>query len=339
MIKGVAFVTVTSLVIFFIMNRYVCAMYRSNANMRRVLRKMNQVSRENKRSANELDAILNNSLVGMAFVDSDMVIRRVNSHFCEVMGQPEEHFVGVDVSGVEEERCILCRSLSPLIDGCREKGQPMEMESQFHFPDGSRKWLQLSITKIRPCNGMNGFVVVLRDITVRKTNEERVAYLSYYDFLTSLPNRRFFYERLDAACKEAKRYGCGFGVLYLDVNNFKYYNDSHGHEFGDTVLKVFAETVRASLRESDVLARIGGDEFAAILNRVEKHSSLEKIVAKLNARLAEIKEVDGTPVVLTASIGFGLFPADGEDVDRLLGVADRNMYAQKERLKSEALVQ
>jgi len=337
--KCVTFVALTSAVIMFLMKKYVLIIYRSNTNMRRVLRKMNQVSRENKHSANELDAILNNSLVGMAFVDSNLVIRRVNRHFCEVMGKPEEYYAGEDVSGEGEAKCILCENLSILIRKCKETDGAVEVELDVPFSDASSKWLQLSITKIKPVYGMNGFVIVLRDITVRKNNEEKVVYLSYYDFLTSLPNRRFFYEKLGDACKKVKRYGGGFGVLYMDVNNFKRYNDEHGHEFGDAVLKVFSAVLQETLRESDVLARIGGDEFAAILNRVEKHSSLEKIVNKLQAKLAEITEIEGVGVTLSASIGFGLFPADGDDVDGLLNVADRNMYAQKERARNLTPVQ
>ena len=335
MLKGISFVALTSVLLSYLMNRYVLIIIKSNTNVRRVLRKINQISRVYKHNANELDAILNNSLVGMAFIDSGLVVRRVNKHFCDILGKREDQFVGRGVPCSEELDCAICHNISMFIDECTVRECPVEVEFDAVFPGGVRKWLQLSVSKIKAVGSLNGFVVVLRDITIRKNIENKIAYLSYYDFLTELPNRRLFYEKLADACKKAKRYDGGFGVLYMDINNFKLYNDLHGHEFGDAVLKVFAKTISSSLRESDVVARIGGDEFTAIVSRVHKRSSFDKIINKLNMQLAGIKEIDGIDVSLTASIGLGMFPDDGDNVDSILNVADRDMYIQKDRFRCQ----
>jgi len=301
-------------------------------NMKRVLRKMNSMRMDSKHQANELDAILNNSLVGIGFVDSDMVFRRVNQNFARVMDCPVEAFIGRDI--LASNKCVLCFSLSVYLLKCNQTGEPVEVEFRAEFPGGKGKWLQVSITKVKAVSKMNGFVVVLRDITLRKENEDKIVYLSHHDFLTSLPNRRFFYDRLEEACKVALRYKESFCVLFMDINSFKMYNDLHGHEFGDAILREFARTVRDGLRESDVLARIGGDEFAAIVRGVGDREVCQSVVDKLQARLGHVREIQGLPVTLSASIGFSLFPFDGESLDALLNVADRSMYIQKDLFKA-----
>ena len=328
--KNLVFVAATSIFLAFVMNRYVLMTLRSNKKMRRLLKRVYSVSKSYRHNANELDAIFNNTLVGIAFVDSHMVVRRVNGSYCEIMACPGLCSAGMNVSNINEKESLLCSRISGIIHECREKKCPVEVEFLAEFSTGDRKWLQVSVTKIEAVGNMNGFVVVLRDVTVRKENEEKIAYLSHHDFLTGLPNRRFFYDKLEDACTVAKRYDERFGILFMDINNFKSYNDAHGHEFGDAVLKEFARAVKETLRESDVLARIGGDEFAAIVRGVDDHCVCEMICCKLHAKLRGVTDIAGVHVGLSASIGYGVYPVDGREVDSLLNVADRDMYDQKE---------
>lgn len=333
LIKGVTFVFLTSILLAFLLNKYAYVLFKSNTNIRRVLRKINHISATYKHSINELDAIFNNSLIGIVFIDSAMIIRRVNNHFCKILNEPRECYIGSSVTSKPRADNAVFVQINTAIDTCKKNEGPAEIEFKTKFPDGGHQWLQLSITKIKSVGSMNGYVLLVRDTTLRKNHEDKIVYLSYYDFLTELPNRRLFYEKLTHMCKEASRYGDGFGVLYMDINNFKSYNDSHGHEFGDAVLKSFANTIRTTLRDSDVVARLGGDEFAAIISRVGKRSSFDKIIRKLHLGLSEIVEIDGIDVSLTASIGLGIFPLDGNDADAILNVADRAMYVEKQHCR------
>lgn len=338
MLKGLSFAALSALFVSWLLHRNALALGRAGQNLRRIVRRINHVSRAHRRTANELDAIFEQGLVGIVFVDSALTIRRVNKGFLAMAGGTQEGMVDRGVCDIAQSGCGLCAELASAVARCREGADSVELEFETRRSFGPA-WIQISVTRIRTQGDASGYVALTRDITDRKRNEEHIAYLSYYDFLTDLPNRRLFTEKLSDACKRTKRYGGGFAVFYLDIDNFKHYNDTRGHEFGDAVLKAFAATVRGSLRDSDVLARIGGDEFAAILSGVEKRSTCEKLVRKLQVALAEVRRVEGLPTTLKASIGFGLFPVDGDTVDALLNVADRDMYTQKELHRSEVAMQ
>ncbi|GFK96073.1 putative signaling protein [Fundidesulfovibrio magnetotacticus] len=338
MLKGLAFSACTALFISFLLHRHSVSRSRMVKNMRRVIRKINRISRAHRRAAAELDAIFDNSLVGVLFADESLTVRRANRGFLEMMGRTREEVVGKSVCNLSQGGCGVCEELLRAMDRNRPEAGATESEFAVETPGGQR-WMQMSLSRVGAGTQARGHVAVLRDVTERRRDEERIAYLSYHDFLTGLPNRRLFTEKLADACKRGRRYGGGFGVLYIDLNDFKRCNDTHGHEFGDAVLKAFTRIALECLRESDVLARLGGDEFAVILNAVEKRSSCEKVARKLQEALARVREVDGLPVSLSASMGAGVFPHDGEDVDSLLTVADRNMYVQKDIHRAGAAVQ
>jgi len=335
MLKGLTFAAVSALFISYLLHRNSLETHRTDRGLRKAVRKLSQIGRAHRRAAGELVAIFEQDLAGIVLVDDYLTIRRVNGRFAAMTGNSREQLEGHAVCEIGGG---LCAELASAISRCREGAPAVELEFETRGSEGPG-WFHVSVTSIQAASDAPGFVAMVRDITERKRSEQHIAYLSYYDFLTDLPNRRLFTEKLSDACKRAKRYGGGFAVFYLDIDDFKRYNDTHGHEFGDAVLKAFAGAVRNTLRDSDVLARIGGDEFAAVLGGVEKRSTCEKLVRKLRAALAGVRKVEGTAVNLSASIGIGLFPADGDDGDALLNVADRDMYAQKEHYRSGVAMQ
>ena len=168
------------------------------------------------------------------------------------------------------------------------------------------------------------------DVTERVSYETRLRHLSEHDHLTGLPNRRRFAVDLDRQLAEARRYGSGGAVLVLDVDHFKHINDSFGHRGGDVYLVGLAERLRAGLRQSDVLARQGGDEFVALL----PHAGPDD-VASVCAHLLDIVRgyqpaVDGRQVHATVSIGAALFNGESADAEAVLMHADMSMYQAKE---------
>ena len=174
----------------------------------------------------------------------------------------------------------------------------------------------------------------------RRSQEDRALFLSLHDPLTSLPNRRLFYDRLDYARKTAVRHRSAFAVGLLDLDGFKEVNDRLGHKAGDQVLIAVSSLLSSLLRESDTVARLGGDEFGIILTGLslgDSHGSsspttnpgLNATLDRILQGIRGIREIDGFPVAVTGCLGVTVFPSDPSDVDQLVMNADRSMYAVK----------
>ena len=177
-----------------------------------------------------------------------------------------------------------------------------------------------------------------RDISERKRFENQIIYLADRDPLTELFNRRFFKEELERWLVQSRRYGIYGAILFLDLDNFKYVNDSLGHHVGDKLLKFIGSFLRKRLRDTDTLARLGGDEFAIILPYVT--ASQAEAIAKQLMKMIECRDFteEGQPVSVTFSTGIALFPAHGNTVEELLTNADLAMYRAKEKGRNLACV-
>jgi len=160
------------------------------------------------------------------------------------------------------------------------------------------------------------------DITERKRAEARLAFMAEHDVLTSLPNRVLLRSHLSKLLGRSRRSGQHLAVLCLNLDNFKTVNDTLGHPVGDQLLQAIAQRLRAALREHDVAARLGGDEFAILQPDIERPEEAGSLAQRLIGVIAEPCLIDGHQVVVGASIGIALAPADGEDADRLLKNAD-----------------
>lgn len=169
------------------------------------------------------------------------------------------------------------------------------------------------------------------DITERKAMEEAVRYHAYHDFLTGLPNRTLFMEHLNCALAQARRLHAKTGVLFLDLDRFKNVNDSLGHTAGDQLLKEVAERLKLCMRESDTVARIGGDEYTVLLTHISHADDASKIAKKIMAALQRPYIINNHELRVTASIGISTCPEDGETAEALLKHADIAMYHAKEQ--------
>jgi diguanylate cyclase (GGDEF)-like protein/PAS domain S-box-containing protein len=169
------------------------------------------------------------------------------------------------------------------------------------------------------------------DITARAKAEEEIQNLVNFDVLTGLPNRTLLMDRLNQAIMHAARGGVSVGVLFLDLDRFKGVNDSLGHKVGDTLLRMVSDRLRACVRESDTLARIGGDEFVAVLTGVANEDGSSMAASKILTIISEPFVIDGQEIYVTGSIGISLYPADGDDGHTLLKHADLAMYQAKEQ--------
>ena len=168
-----------------------------------------------------------------------------------------------------------------------------------------------------------------QDITERKEAEESIRFLAYYDVLTGLPNRTLFYDQVGKVLAEAQRGGGCFAILFLDLDRFKYINDSMGHMAGDKLLQAMAQQLKKLVHETDAISRLGGDEFIILLRGADfetASSVAEKILEAVSAPV----DIDGVTMAIQGSIGISLYPDDGIDVNTLVKHADAAMYHAKD---------
>jgi diguanylate cyclase (GGDEF)-like protein/PAS domain S-box-containing protein len=171
---------------------------------------------------------------------------------------------------------------------------------------------------------------VARDITALTQAEEELRFLAHHDSLTALTNRSLFNDRLDTALQGAQRHNSKLALLFLDVNDFKCINDVHGHAIGDRVLCVIARRLEGCVRGSDLVARMGGDEFTVLLTDIQSDDAVSAKVAQILAVMAEPLSAEfGAVKMPSCSIGVAFYPADGKDADTLLSHADGEMYRVK----------
>ncbi|MBU3626754.1 EAL domain-containing protein [Polynucleobacter sp. JS-Safj-400b-B2] len=172
-------------------------------------------------------------------------------------------------------------------------------------------------------------VALLSDVTDQRKARELINQQANFDALTSLPNRRLLLDRLEQLMKQSTRSKTNLAVVYFDIDNFKEINDSRGHDFGDELLKAVALRLRSEVRDTDTIARIGGDEFVFLLSQIDKFEQVDNIIEQIIKNLSEPFHIQNEMVYITASFGISIFPEDGDDSKVLLLGADQAMYAAK----------
>lgn len=182
-----------------------------------------------------------------------------------------------------------------------------------------------------PGSSASGSLCMLIDITDRKENERRIKYLATHDALTGLPNRNLLTDRINQAIAHAERRGTGLVVIFIDLDHFKYVNDSYGHAVGDEILKATAVKLCELIRCSDTVARIGGDEFVILLPEVaDSYLSGTKVAQNIVDMFERPLQAGPLELMLTASVGICSYPNDGKTASDLLMHADTSMYRAKE---------
>jgi diguanylate cyclase (GGDEF)-like protein/PAS domain S-box-containing protein len=264
------------------------------------------------------------------WIDSNARIFYANDAAEQKLGYPKEdlllmRFMDVDC-GFGSLACA--RRIREL-----RSGGSMTLESYHRTKTGLVFPVELSLNYLE-LEG-RGFVCCMsRDITERKHSERELSHQAQHDQLTGLPNRRFFETRLEHCIEAARLTESGLAVLYFDLDGFKLINDTHGHSLGDTLLKQCVRRIQACIRETDILARMGGDEFTLIATDIDERNSAAAIAEKLLSSFAGSFVVDGHELLVTASLGISLFPSDGNDGNTLLQHADAAMYEAKREGKN-----
>jgi diguanylate cyclase (GGDEF)-like protein len=199
-------------------------------------------------------------------------------------------------------------------------------------------WFELRISSYATGNKAYELLVVGRDMTAQHATEERLRHLATHDGLTEMPNRLLLSDRLRMTIAQARRSGQGFAVATIGLDSFKKVNDGLGHPVGDAVLKMAAARLRKTLRDSDTLARVGGDEFVAVLPGTYNEAQIKLVTGRLLATLQSPFEVEQHTIYVSASLGVSVYPEHAEDEVRLVALADAAMSRAKETGKARCVV-
>lgn len=208
----------------------------------------------------------------------------------------------------------------------------IDMQEYVEPPSGRKKYVSTSKLPLCEDDGeVVGIVGVARDITDRKMAEEKLHFLALHDPLTELPNRVLLMDRLEQAIKKADRTGGRVAIVFSDLDHFKLVNDTLGHKAGDQLLRAIAQRLAASLRASETIARIGGDEFVVLIEQAEEdHSDPAVVIERLAAALSEPIALDHKVAHVSLSMGVAVYPSDATDAETLLVHADAALYEAKE---------
>ena len=268
------------------------------------------------------------SPVSIIVTDNKGIIEYVNPKFCKVTGYALEEVLG------QTPRILKGGMLSE--EFYRELWETILAGEEWHgvfnnrTKGGQMLWELASISPIRDEAGnVTHFVSVKEDFTEIKRLQDQMNNLAHHDQLTGLPNRTLFYDRLKNAQALARRRKSGFALFYLDLDGFKAVNDTFGHERGDLLLTAVAKRLAACLRESDTVARIGGDEFSVLLPDLQGREAAAGIAGSIIEALAQPFQCGDAACRIGVSIGISFYPQDGEDSNQLLSRADKAMYRVK----------
>jgi diguanylate cyclase (GGDEF)-like protein/PAS domain S-box-containing protein len=304
---------------------------------------------EFKRSKEFLQTVIN-TIPDPVFVknkDHHWII--LNQAYCQFIGYPLEVLMtksDYDIFPAHEAEAFWAQDQLVF-----QTGEPQEHEDEFTDAFGTTHIIATKKSLHKDAAGNLFLVGVIRDITERKRaeqelrqaaaeltrsnielklSEDRLRYLAYHDALTGLGNRKYFYERLSLALDSARSDRQLVALMFLDLDGFKQVNDTLGHDTGDQLLKVVAQRLTHNLRSSDIVSRLGGDEFTVILPGIPQADYAGRVAEKILDALSQVVFLEGQNIYVTVSIGITIYPIDGEGEEKLIKEADAAMYCAKQ---------
>jgi len=251
----------------------------------------------------------------------------------ELIGDPD--MTGRSLTGLVERADR--PAVETLISQAQESSLPSKSNVRIQTASGAI-WIELQVSAFTSSNGETELLAVGRDISSQQATEERLRHMATHDALTGLPNRSLLSDRIRMAIAQARRTGRGFSVLALDLDGFKKVNDALGHPIGDALLRVAAMRLSETLRNVDTLARVGGDEFVAVLPGAVSETEIQAIARRMISTMQLPFDIQGNILYVGTSIGAAVFPEHGDSEVKLLAHADTAMYRAKETGKARCVV-
>lgn len=294
------------------------------------------------------DTIIQSANYSIIATDTQGIITTFNSSAEKMLGYNRSELINKSTPGLfhdvpeivnhcEKISKKLNISLKPgfeSIVALAKEGKIDENNWTYIHKDGHRIPVHLSVTALYDTDGsISGYLGIANDISKKLEAEEKLEQLAYFDQLTQLPNRRLYNDRLNQTIALAERNKTQFSIFFIDLDKFKFVNDTYGHEIGDKLLINVAGTISQCIRKSDTVARLGGDEFTVILQGLESHydkKPISLIAEKVIQELSKTITIDGHNLNIGASIGIAIYPQDGCEVSTLNKHADIAMYQAKD---------
>jgi diguanylate cyclase (GGDEF)-like protein/PAS domain S-box-containing protein len=273
--------------------------------------------------------VFDNSLEGITVTDASSRIVMVNRAFTHTTGYSAEEAIGQTPALLKSGRQgpdFYARFWNALRE---DDGWHGEIWNKRKNGEVYPQWISVTAVRNRK-KQIEHYIAIFADITERKERENLMEYQALHDALTGLPNRRLFHDHLNQTLVQIKRHGSRmFAVMYLDLDRFKYINDTWGHDAGDMLLKEVAARLRRCVRESDTVARLGGDEFTILLPEISGEADAGVVAEKILLAMKVPVNLTTESRVITTSIGISVSPRDGVDAETLMKRADAAMYQVK----------
>lgn len=278
------------------------------------------------------NAIEQNSTAIMV-TDEVGVIQYINPHFTKETGYTIEDLDGETpvaiINTPDDAKCL------EGIWGKIKTGDTWVGELACKHKSGYQYWVEARFAPVKDADGnIKHCVSTLIDITSRKIDQEQLAHIAHHDTLTDLPNRLSFFKQFTQNLSLAKRQKSRLAIMFVDLDDFKKINDNFGHAHGDAVLQETAKRMSACIRDSDVIGRIGGDEFLVLLADIDSEESAVKVANKIQECLKKPFIIENHAEQLSCSIGIALFPHHGTTEIEIAKNADKAMYEVKSKGKN-----
>ena len=284
--------------------------------------------------------------VGYLTISAKGLMLEVNQTFVNMLGMERQHLINQPLSAhiVQPDQDAYYLFISQLRKVKQQKTCELRMSRQDQdstsatnviqsFGAEERSWFWVRIDSRPLLNGkgeVSNINLSVSDITHFKLASDKLEHLATYDQLTHLPNRYLLETELNHRINAAKRFDEKFAILFIDLDNFKFINDTMGHAYGDILLQSVAKQLTAHLRDYDMVARFGGDEFVLLMPQIKDNTEVVAVVDKIIKEFSSVFYLDKEEAFITTSIGISMFPDDGKTVGELLQHADAAMYRAKD---------
>jgi diguanylate cyclase (GGDEF)-like protein/PAS domain S-box-containing protein len=267
---------------------------------------------------------------GMALVALDGHWEKVNQALCQMLGYTEEELLAANFQSLTHAE-DLGNDLTQLYQLKEGRTASSQVEKRFLHSAGLEVWALQSVSLVRDADGQPlHYIFQIQDITERKQADEKIYHAAFHDALTGLPNRILLTERLSLAVERAKRHSdYQFAVLFIDLDRFKFVNDSLGHQYGDLLLTQVAERLHQCVRRVDTVARLGGDEFAILLDGIEGFESASPTAERIQEQLTTPFDLNGKEAHISGSIGIAVSTSAYQCPEDILRDSDLAMYRAK----------
>ncbi|MCW8883964.1 MAG: EAL domain-containing protein [Motiliproteus sp.] len=284
---------------------------------------------EQRDSINKLSTAVSQSPNSIVVCDIDGTVEYVNEAFESMSGYTCEEVLGKKSNIFGSDRNP--QSVYDELWAAIKEGQIWQGELLKKGKNGSSYWVHTRVSPVQEEDGtIAHFLAIEEDISERKAQENRIRHQANYDSLTELPNRFLAMDRMSQAINNAIRHEQTVVMMFIDLDDFSRINESMGQDIGDQLITLAAARVSETIRQTDTVARYGGDEFMVILNHLDNANDAPRVAEKVLASLANPFFIDDKELNISASIGMSIFPEDGQDPYELLRHADAAMFAAKD---------